>query len=78
MESLQPCRLGSAAATSPPDTGASMQSAPSLLIFFAVAGQIQASGLDCPRYLRRNGICRFVGRFSSVSKPRPSTFRAPQ
>src|SRR6185369_435366 len=30
------------------------------------------------RYLRRNGIWRFVGRFASVSKPRPSTLRAPQ
>src|SRR2546428_6017635 len=28
--------------------------------------------------LRRNGIWRFVGLFCSVSKPRPSTFLAPQ
>ena len=29
-------------------------------------------------YLRRSGICRLVGRFCSVSKPRPSILRAPQ
>ena len=29
-------------------------------------------------YFRTSGICRLVGRFCSVSKPRPSILRAPQ
>jgi hypothetical protein len=29
-------------------------------------------------FVRTSGICRLVGRFSSLSKPRPSMFRAPQ
>ena len=30
------------------------------------------------RYFLRSGICRLVGRFASVSKPRPSMLRAPK
>ena len=47
------------------------------------AGREVASNLlrhrkrSCP-YFRTIGICRFVGRFSGFSKPRPSKFLAPQ
>src|SRR5258706_3811103 len=36
--------------------------------------------IDWPQavHFRTSGICRFVGRFSSLSKPRPSMLRAPQ
>ena len=35
-------------------------------------------GLGHQCYFQTNGICRLVGRFCSVSKPRPSILRAPQ
>lgn len=34
--------------------------------------------LDSDQDFRLIGICKLVGRFCSVSKPRPSMFRAPQ
>src|SRR5260370_34755754 len=35
-------------------------------------------GLQAHGYFRISGICRLVGRFCSVSKPRASILRAPQ
>src|SRR6266850_7165274 len=32
----------------------------------------------CDQLFLTNGICKLVGLFSSLSKPRPSTFLAPQ
>src|ERR1700722_13483138 len=38
----------------------------------------QGPGVISGGYFRTSGICKLVGRFCSVSKPRPSILRAPQ
>ncbi len=38
----------------------------------------RSSCFASPGYFRISGICRLVGLFCSVSKPRPSILRAPQ